>query len=198
MALKGIRGWLLFTIFYMFLMALMLLFFDKLTGEPNHITNLLMGVLFLISAIALVFKFKWAVNLSKISFLVVLGVAIINNLVYLVKWQVVDFYNLFVAFSFYLIFTSYFNYSERVRNTYNLKKRKIGFPEIIFVNLNNKKEQFFKDWVYLFASFFFSIVGGIYNFSKFRKKRLGFAIICLLLGILGFVLAILGTLIGEI
>jgi len=150
-----------------------------------------MGTLFLISALALLFKFKWAVSLSKFSFLIVFVVAIINSIIQLIKLRVVSFSYLLVATSFYLIFTSYFNYSERVRNTYNLKKRKIGFPEVIFVNLNNKKDQFFKDWVYLFASFFFIIIGGIHNFSKFRKKRRGFAVICLILGILGFILAIL-------
>ena len=193
MALRGIKGWLLFIVILMFIQSLVLIFSHKLIQEGTNYINVLMGVLFLVSVFLLIIKHKYAINLSKVSFLIPFIISIISNIFYLIKFGVVSISNLLVTFSFYLIFTSYFNYSERVRKTYNLKKGKVGFPEIIFVNLNNKKDQFFKDWVYLFASFFFSIVGGIYNFSKFRKERLGFAIVCLILGIIGFLLAILGT-----
>jgi len=62
------------------------------------------------------------------------------------------------------------------------------------LNKDESKNQHFRDGVYLTSSFIFSLVGGFYNFIKFRKTRIGFAFICLGLGFLGFLFGM--TLVG--
>lgn len=79
-----------------------------------------------------------------------------------------------------------------------MKKKDSSIPLDPFsagmVYKRNNPNKDFPDWVYLLCSFVFSLVGGIYCFIKFRKKRKKFAWICLGLGILGFAISVLAVL----